>query len=762
MPTLRFVVKDDDGSDGLSGKESNEESISGGIEDKMDSSSNSHRSMRTSARSKNKSQMRSISPMRNPKGGKLVASSHMLRDKKVRKLVKSQKKTIQRDQSSGLLSDESEQNDEVFKQRDNVFRFGFGSSEWDDTLGASDNSITPASFENPDSPDAGFTTQVQGEHDVVDSMIPLTMGNLAPPRLEYSISDQIALHPHHEVSGETHLVRSVSLPVADAYGESHKTPIPSQLQRGKTAVAGRMEPGSEASREPSDNGANSSSGGIAWFGFERLSSRSRNTDENRKPSTAFKEKRLLPPERSRNVICLGLGCIGVLVGLVCLLVFILASDPEDSKDQDLLYTRSQPPRPLIPVPGDFNNSSAAQTSKVWTIPEILDLVNIATPGHEYLHESSTQFKALDWLGMDVNDTAIDQEHRILQRYILATLYYATSGTTSWTTNRGWLTSTHECAWFGVKCGSDGSDSYNDADGALESTVTFVNLAANGMEGTLPSELAHLSDLGSIQLQKNSITGEVPPSLFTFPRLHTLLLYGNNLQGPLPSSLNMPRLESLDLSDNSLQGSLPEFAVGDIVDLRLAGNRFTGEIPATYGLLESLATIDFGRNELTSTIPQVLGLLPHLSYVLLHDANLRGAIPQFKSTDLVLLHLDHNEFDSELPVLQGTTSLKELRFDHNELVGEIPSGLQDMLNLELLWLQANALSGTVPSSLGLLTELKELHIFDNSLVGSVPEAICSLKQSELISLVASCPSSGEEDELVCMCCDACSPALAKDE
>ena len=60
-----------------------------------------------------------------------------------------------------------------------------------------------------------------------------------------------------------------------------------------------------------------------------------------------------------------------------------------------------------------------------------------------------------------------------------------------------------------------------------------------------------------------------------------------------------------------------------------------------------------------------------------------------------------------------------------LIGEIPSSIGDLTNLEILGLRDNAISGTIPERIGELTNLKTLLLDNNQLSEKIPESICNL-------------------------------------
>ena len=73
-------------------------------------------------------------------------------------------------------------------------------------------------------------------------------------------------------------------------------------------------------------------------------------------------------------------------------------------------------------------------------------------------------QALVWLATGYAEDNTD----LLQRYILAYLYFSTEGT-EWINQESWLSDVNVCDWFGVEC-------------ADAKTIGFVNLNNNGLRG----------------------------------------------------------------------------------------------------------------------------------------------------------------------------------------------------------------------------------------------------------------------------------------
>lgn len=82
---------------------------------------------------------------------------------------------------------------------------------------------------------------------------------------------------------------------------------------------------------------------------------------------------------------------------------------------------------------------------------------------------------------------------------LVTLYHTTDGM-QWRNQSNWLSfgDNAPCDWYGVQCTGD--------------HVTGLQLAANGLSGTLPITIGYLSQLTTLHLENNALTGKVPATL----------------------------------------------------------------------------------------------------------------------------------------------------------------------------------------------------------------------------------------------------------
>jgi hypothetical protein len=96
--------------------------------------------------------------------------------------------------------------------------------------------------------------------------------------------------------------------------------------------------------------------------------------------------------------------------------------------------------------------------------------------------STPQNEALNWLAGNANLTTYSNK-TIIQRYALATLYHSTGGGKTWDQSKWWLSDMDECGGWG----GDGPE--------CSSKVASILKLNEGLRGTIPDEIALLSELG---------------------------------------------------------------------------------------------------------------------------------------------------------------------------------------------------------------------------------------------------------------------------
>lgn len=328
---------------------------------------------------------------------------------------------------------------------------------------------------------------------------------------------------------------------------------------------------------------------------------------------------------------------------------------------------------LVVVVGHKKPQSTTLGSRKTNLTQILADLSSAV-----FVEGSPQNMALMWiLGEDNTNLGTDgNTQSIVQRYVLAVVYYSTNGG-HWG-NHNFLSSFDECRWNVtlVKC-----------DGAV---LTEINLDSNGLSGKIPSDIQFLKNLRVLAFENNTLSGTIPGKLGSLQDLQWLKAGGNALNGKIPSTLgNMTSLTVLSLQRNALTGPIPTELHGakSLDYLDLSSNHLVGSIPSEIGNATGLTHLYLSENSLTGSIPGEIGSL----------------------SDLVVLDLSSN-------------SLK----------GSIPSELGKLVHLEEVNLSENILSGPIPTELGHLKKLQNFNATDNNLSGDA-SFLCSLPSVQDISV-----------------------------
>jgi hypothetical protein len=220
-----------------------------------------------------------------------------------------------------------------------------------------------------------------------------------------------------------------------------------------------------------------------------------------------------------------------------------------------------------------------------------------------------QNNALNWLA---NNTHLDSylDAKKIQRYALATLFFSTNGT-SWNREDSWISDDDECDWYN-----------NEASLCTRGSVETLSLSENNLVGTIPNELALLSNLGKSSVVWLLVVMIVWSCVFfivlscwlvmscvffivlscllvIFHSTAELSLDSNNLTGTIPSQI----------------GLLTKFSESSVVWLLVVMIVLSCVFHCTLMLachVYSTATLDLSVNSLTGTIPSEVGLLTKLS------------------------------------------------------------------------------------------------------------------------------------------------------
>jgi hypothetical protein len=104
-------------------------------------------------------------------------------------------------------------------------------------------------------------------------------------------------------------------------------------------------------------------------------------------------------------------------------------------------------------------------------------------------------------------------------------------------------------------------------------VRYFNLSANALEGPLP---VLPTSLVSLDFSLNGIIGRLPDDMSAYVHLVDIQAFENKLQGPLPAKLP-PNLVQLAVAANGLTGEVPALPRG-MKYFSVAQNDLEGALP----------------------------------------------------------------------------------------------------------------------------------------------------------------------------------------
>ena len=217
----------------------------------------------------------------------------------------------------------------------------------------------------------------------------------------------------------------------------------------------------------------------------------------------------------------------------------------------------------------------------------------------------------------VHFDAVKIYNRQTDSLALVAVYNASKGA-EWTKGN-WDLNKEMSTWTGVTL-TDGRVS------ALKLTTT-VAIPENWM---LPDEIADLTALTDLRINKQKLSGEFPKVLCTMEWLKVLYLQGNNFTGALPAELGqMTELTDLYVDQNaSMSGSIPH-EIGNLkklTRLSISQSGIGGEVPVELSQCKELLQFMAFKCKLSGTLPDIWDL-PKLQTVMVHsNPGLTGTLP----------------------------------------------------------------------------------------------------------------------------------------
>lgn len=377
---------------------------------------------------------------------------------------------------------------------------------------------------------------------------------------------------------------------------------------------------------------------------------------------------------------------------------------------------------------------------------VLQLLSTSTPPHG---------------GTAATATATLDIEAVEQRVAIAMFFFATAGAEFWNTD--WLLpGKDECTLDGIVC--------ND-----QHQIVQLELVQRSLLGTLPPELAFLTQLQRLDVHQNRLYGTLPPEfLQSFTQLSYLDISFNSMTGSLPSNWSaMSKLTDFAAQLNSFQGPLPRQLPQSLKYFSIDGNRLQGTIPwdhwmdymMTTTLSKSqgnssnsnyyyydntthiedefgggndqpgrvfldLRVLDVGANTMIEGVisPLIATIFPRLVSLGLYRTHVQGTIPSELGNcrRLEELSLASSKLTGTIPAtLYQLSNLQWLVAGSTKLQGTLSTLVSQLQSLQVFNLVNTLISGTLPTELGAMSQLEWLQLSDSQVEGTIPTELGQL-------------------------------------
>ena len=336
------------------------------------------------------------------------------------------------------------------------------------------------------------------------------------------------------------------------------------------------------------------------------------------------------------------------------------------------------------------------------------------------------------------------------RAILLELYNSTNGD-NWNNNENWLSDQPLQRWYGVKTLANGQ-------------VEKLDLAGNGLSGSLPETLWFLDELTTLYLEDNNLSGHIPgldhpsdPTYVDGVKLTRIDLTANQFTGCIPLFITEWVPQGKGNYGTNQPCPNPDRAALQAIYDALGGPEWTRQgnwatdapLSEWGGLIVRpdgrVAELHISPNNVKGQLPPEIGQLEMLEYLSIdnHPGIQAGLIAYKvgqarKETGTMEALLDEVEGATRLtgelpPEIGALKNLKSLSISFTPLTGPLPQAIAELQNLESLRLVYNEFNGPIPPEYTTMKNLSRLDLSGNRLTGPIPPEMEKMENLALLYL-----------------------------
>ncbi|KAJ3417075.1 hypothetical protein HDV05_006934 [Chytridiales sp. JEL 0842] len=288
----------------------------------------------------------------------------------------------------------------------------------------------------------------------------------------------------------------------------------------------------------------------------------------------------------------------------------------------------------------------------------------------------------------------------------------------------------------------------------DGSITRISMPGVNLDMKLPPELASLTSLRILNLERTGLYGEIPNTYDPYLVSDKIIrLAHNRLTGKLPY-WTTANTEILDVHNNSLSGELPHyhFRYPRMKVFDISFNQFTGVYEDRTQSMKELRVFRINDNWITGRFPQDLWWIETLEVVDVSNNRMFGTVDNFTSRKLKEFNLENNCFRPTASVdlvTLGTqfpynTHCKPSEPDNIPLIkpprktpnsnkplylepwAPIPSVLESLFANENI-------NSSIPPSLSLFSELSTLNLENTGLSGTITDIFQNLEFLDIVKL-----------------------------